>query len=221
MPDGINIDANFVLNISFSCLMIRLTASLLFLFAMVSCNPNGTLYYATKWIWNKKLKEPVTIKLSSPYYADLQTSGGGPYQYIDEHTAEEYERSFDQDVYKELNEHPYITLVPIDQDYELVLTSVILSESISSEWCDGQEFFLSSCDVDMQYTLYDREGNEVKSSSLSVTESENLKDSENDDGSVDCNVKDYSIDFENLLSRLADKVEAQVTNNIVRHLKKN
>lgn len=201
--------------------MIRLTASLIVLLTLVSCNPNGTMYYATKWIWNKKLKEPVSIKLSSPYYADLQASGGGPYQYIDAHTAEEYEQSFDQDVYKELSEHPYINLVPVDQDYELVLTSVVLSESISSEWCGDQEYYLSSCDVDMQYTLYDRNGAEVKSSGLSVSESENLKESDNDDGSVDCRVKDYSIDFENLLSRLADKVEVQVTNDIVRHLKKN
>lgn len=185
-------------------------------FCLVSCNPNGTMYYATKWIWNKKLKKPVTVKMDINTNARTEKVGEGPFEYINVLSDEEFKNTFVQKLYEEFSCHDMITMVPADADYFLNITSIIIKETVTSEWGGDELFHLSACRVDICFDLLNSEGQILDSDAVKAEESETLHEGERTDGTMVYRVKSRSIDFENLLARAADKILAYSTNDMAR-----
>jgi hypothetical protein len=182
----------------------------------ISCNRNGTMYYATKWIWNKKLKHPVTMKLELPSDAVVSAVGPGPFKYVNDESESGWASLASQKLYQEFSQHEMITVVPTDPDYVLSVTYLEVYESTSKVYGGDEEFTLSDCRVEIQYELTDGSGRLVKRNDVKAEENESLKEKEHDDGSFSYRVKNYSIDFKSLLGRASDKILAFSTNAIAK-----
>lgn len=176
--------------------------------SMYSCNPNGTLYYGTKWIWKRNLKSPVTVVINPQTDVVLSSSGEGYPEYLDDRMSSEYMELFLKAIRSDLENDPMITIVDYGGDYTINLLQVDLEEHVNEEWGGEDRYEISDCKVYAEYSLVSKTGSVIKEDSVSTQENESLKETEYDDGSFTYVEKSYSISFSNLLKRAADKISS-------------
>jgi hypothetical protein len=200
---------------NYACFLLISTVLLL-----GSCNPNGTAYYATKWMWTKKLKSPVTINVSQAASAEKGRFGDGELKYIDEHSEDYYAEQFYLSLRTEYFKDELITEETMYPDFTIRVSCIKLDEKCSREYKVDGTFDVSECDVEVCFTVLDKDGKVIKEDKVVARESETLNEKTNDDGTVSHTLKTRSISFENLLNRAADKLVAWSKNDIAKHRKK-
>ncbi|MGC6531509.1 MAG: hypothetical protein ACON34_00755 [Flavobacteriales bacterium] len=133
-----------------------------------------------------------------------------------------YEDYFKGHLFDELNTVRNIVLVDSVADFEILITSLHLTEATHYEQCEGEEFALQQLNAYCDYTIYETvNGRPIYSGSLNTSETETTRHVDGDENRDDHCVEGWNlfIGFDGMIRRLADKVVAQSTNKTRKYQK--
>lgn len=189
--------------------------------AVCACNPGGTGYYIFKGIWNKKLKSEARIGFYVGSTAETSFDGlfGGP-EYLDR-SDDAYTSDFESDLQLNLSTVKNVVVAQEAPEFHLEITWLRLNEYHRLETCEGEDFDMAELEVEVEYLLtLSPSGERINAGKASVSESDDLKTKTPEGEAAYCVKRLRSLGFDNLLDRVADKVVAKVTNDIVKYRKK-
>lgn len=200
-------------------LLSSLVLSAVVVTGLSSCSMEAGGYYLTKGIWNRNLNTLTTIDCFLD--CGLTSHVDGHEEYMTRSNLG-YEDYFKEHLFDELSTVRNIMLVDSVAEFEILITSVHLTETTHYEQCEGEEFALQQLNADCDYTIYETTyGRPIHSGSLNTSETETTRHVDGDENREDHCVEGWNlfIGFDGMIRRLADKVVAQSTNKIRRYQK--
>lgn len=196
--------------------------SLLALLAVVllltACSSQEIGYYATKGIWNRKLKTPTRVDCLMQCGVDITAPVQA--QFADTRSSAGWYDYFVDGMRTEMASVKNIILISDSVQYELIITGVRLREDVSEEYCGEEVFALRSLNCDVDYTIQTPDGTVLAQESANTYGNESLKQSTDEEGNVTCRHRRFQLfSFESLMRRALDKVVSVSTNKMRRHQK--
>lgn len=213
--------------------MRRLLKSFIVLNSLVlllaSCNSGGFLYYLTKGVRYKSLKEPIrlAIYLDDMTYNPILTGAPVAPLYLDNNKSEFYLNELESAMIEKFESDKNITLSLDDADYELRIGRCDFEENIESTIIDDlnspnyQDVIdLSTISLNVNFILFPiKDPSKELANYAMVSEGESIRERERN-GVVRYSKKMSFFDFETLIDRVADKTVSKSASKISNYIRK-